>query len=44
MNQGEARTMKYARATYGSLAYDFKKVQPEADYEDVPSARPQRRA
>ncbi len=43
MYAGEARTMKYASATYGSLAYDMGRVaQPEFDYEEAPAAKPKR--
>ncbi len=45
MYAGEARTMKYASATYGSLAYDMERVaRPEFDNEEAPSAKPRRKS
>jgi hypothetical protein len=45
MYAGEARTMKYASATYGSLAYDMERVaRPEFDNEEAPAAKPRRQS
>ena len=41
----EVKKMKYARATYGSLAYDFNRAaQPEIEYPELPQKSPQRTA
>ncbi len=43
MYAGETRTMKYASATYGSLAYDMEKAaRPEFDDYEAPAAKPRR--
>ena len=43
MYAGEAKKMKYASATFGSLAYDMGRAAcPEFEYEEAPAARPKR--
>lgn len=40
----EAKRMRYASATFGSLAYDFQRTEaPEIDYEEAPVKKPKRR-
>jgi len=40
MYAGEAKTMKYASATYGSLAYDLGRTVPQTVPQEAPAARP----
>lgn len=45
MYAGEVKTMRYAKATYGNLAYDLRRAtQPDYEYEEEPVRIPERAA